>query len=78
MLASLFTCIIYDKYLKNLSKGKVLGLDNISNDILKALPSNFHNMFSYSSYNAITKNPYQKYGNIASSFFYTKKITRLS
>ena len=43
-LAASFTRIVYDRCLQNLSNGKSCGPDNIPNDILKALPGNFHDM----------------------------------
>ena len=43
-IASSFTKVIYDTCLKNLSKSKSPGPDGIPNNILKALPNNFHDM----------------------------------
>lgn len=44
MLASLFTRIIHNTCLKNLSKGKSLGPYGIHNHILEALPNSLHDM----------------------------------
>lgn len=54
-LASSFTRIIYDKCLKNLSKGISLGPNRIPNDILKALPKASTTSSTFHFYNTISK-----------------------
>jgi hypothetical protein len=67
---------VFDNSLKKLARGKTPGLDNIPNEILKALHPTFHDMLFLFFRQCYHQKTYPIIGNTAKQYSSTKKAIR--